>query len=110
MNGSPSSSAADAPSFLGPVPPDRVEMTFGDHLRAALERFSAGPLEAEEISQFAMFVRAVNEIVAVKESGGEGEDGAEGAEAAGDPDATSEYGSGFGSPRQEGPIDAYGSQ
>lgn len=111
MNGSPSSSAADAPSFLGPTPPDRVDMTFGDHLRSALEVFTTRPLDSEELSQFKMFVQAVDAEVRQKmaEGGGAG-GGADDAEGAGDPNATSEYGSGSGSPRQEGPTSDYGAQ
>jgi len=57
---------AAAPPFIGPTPPDRVTMTFGEHLSAALNHLASTTLSDQDMRDMKTFMVAVDQVVKQK--------------------------------------------
>lgn len=53
-----------APSFAGPTPPDRTQMTLEDHLAAALQILRSRPLTGDEMMSLRAFHEAEAQTIA----------------------------------------------
>lgn len=89
-----------APTFNGPVPPDRLEMPLEDIYSMILSRFQAG-LSPDDMMATRAFFEAFSAMMQGQaqdaQAGVEGDPGAEAAPGGGAPaGGTSEYGSGKG--------------
>ena len=95
-----------APSFVGPTPPDRVEMTFGEHLNAALQLLITRDLTDQEMREFKAFIVGVDSVVREKvgqQQQGQQQQGGGAAQSAGQlPAGTEDFGAGVGEPKQLG--------
>lgn len=58
-----------APPFMGPTPPDRVQMSFEQHCDGILARVAQGPLPPEQMQYFAATMAQVQEILAGYQGG-----------------------------------------
>jgi hypothetical protein len=86
-------------------------MGFGEHLRAALERFASDPLNEQEMRELKAFMIGIDAVV--KQQTGQGEGGPMGGEMeeeeAAPDNGTSEYGAGSNTaPKTQGNV-PYGS-
>lgn len=97
-----------APNFIGPQPPDQVQMTFGEHWQAIVERLNSGPLNPEEMRAMKAGMIGVDAWIQQQQNP-QPQPGAPGAPAEEAPDnGTSDYGSHYGSPKTNGNV-PYGS-
>ncbi len=119
MSYSSAPNAGNAPSYLGPTPPDRQEMTFGEHLQAALQVFMARPLDPQEMRDMKAFQIGLQAAIREKlqqQSGQPGQPMGPGASPEGQPkqgmgtDEEDYNGGGFGTPVAQGEQQPYGSQ
>jgi len=95
--------AGAPPAYMGPTPPDRQELTFGDHLQAALQIMASRPLQKDEMVQAKAFFIGVQQIIAEKtgQTGAAAQPGAEeSAQPQGPSNETEDYGAGYGTPAE----------
>lgn len=111
---------SNAPPFMGPVPPDRQEMTLGEHLQASLQVLQSRPLDDQEMKEIKAFFIGVHAIVQQKAQQAQGgpmrgqppanagpshRPGARPNEMSGDEE---DFGTGFGTPQAAGVTVPYG--
>jgi hypothetical protein len=51
---------------MGPTPPDRIAMTFGEHLSAALNHLASTNLSGDDLQSMKVFMVSVDQVVKQK--------------------------------------------